>query len=362
MVRYACTMLLFLVAGPAAAAGPEELLQEGIYNYTTGKLELSVERLEQARALARRPALLGRIHLWLGVSRSVMGQKRAARGDFASALEHDPDLRLAAGKFRSDTIRLFEAVRGKLRGTLRVVGPDAKVILDGKEVGPTPYEAQIDIGTHQVEVRGADGERRLERRVTLRPGARVELEARPGPKAAALRVASRPPGAEVLVDGRAVGQTPLERPLPLGAHRLALRLEGYRVHEQDVRINEGGAEVSATLEPLVAATPPPLPAAQPRRRLWTWIATGGAVALAAVGVGFAVSADLDYDEYQTTQDPDRFRELEDAVPRKAAIGYSAIGVAGALAVTAVVLYFVEGRPAGERRGAVRLMHLAESGR
>jgi len=359
--RCVCMILVVLLAGPARAGGPEELLQEGIYNYTTGKLELSVEKLEQARTRAKQPSILGRIHLWLGVSRSVMGQKRAARADFASALSHDPDLRLEAGKFRSDTIRLFEAVRRKMRGTLRVVGPNAKVILDGKAVGSTPYEARLAVGTHRVEVRGMDGKRRLERKVTVRPGARVELEARPAPQAAALRVASRPPGAEVLVDGRALGQTPLERALPLGAHRLALRLEGYRVHEQDVRVEEGGAEVTATLEP-VAAVPPPLPA-RPRRRLWTWIATGGAVVLAAVGVGFAVSADLDYDEYQNTEDPERFRELEDAVPRKAAIGYSAIGVAGALAVTAVVLYFVEGRPAaGERRGAVRLLHLAETGR
>jgi hypothetical protein len=103
------------------------------------------------------------------------------------------------------------------------------------------------------------------------------------------------------------------------------------------------------------------PTAQPRRprRLWTWVAAGSAVAVAAAGLGLGLSARSDYSsacdllegapecsarrDLKQESDRHRFEILHDQVGQKSLAANVCWGVAGALAVTAVVLYFVEGR-------------------
>jgi tetratricopeptide (TPR) repeat protein len=95
------------------------------------------------------------------------------------------------------------------------------------------------------------------------------------------------------------------------------------------------------------ATEPPPPAPR-RRRLWTWIALGSAAAVAGVGLGLYLSADSDYDEYQNTQDPDRLLELESSIGTRDTAAVVMYATAGALAVTSVVLFFLEGRASAEK--------------
>src|SRR5262249_40993741 len=97
--------------------------------------------------------------------------------------------------------------------------------------------------------------------------ARVPLEpsvekASPAPAAAAakkvlFKIASVPPGARVLVNGRAVGHTPLSVEVPAGADgkayaELAFSLRGY----QPLTVSTGGfgpeMALSQTLQPLAA--------------------------------------------------------------------------------------------------------------
>ena len=54
------------------------------------------------------------------------------------------------------------------------------------------------------------------------PGVRVNF-----PPWGILDVSSDPPGAEVRVDGKAVGTTPLKKPVPVGTHALEVSLPGY---------------------------------------------------------------------------------------------------------------------------------------
>ena len=79
------------------------------------------------------------------------------------------------------------------------------------------------------------------------------------------------------------------------------------------------------------------------RRLWTWVAAGGAVVSLGLGIGVTASAASDYDEYQTTPDPERFDLLAGRIEDKRIVFGVMYGVAGALAVTSAVLYWLEGR-------------------
>jgi hypothetical protein len=105
----------------------------------------------------------------------------------------------------------------------------------------------------------------VRRDVTVRAGqpervsATLQRAARPAPKAAArpevfvgsLVIDSRPTGARIFVDGRAVGTTPLSVPdVQAGSHVVRLELEGHRPWTASVRVAAGQrVEVRGSLEP-----------------------------------------------------------------------------------------------------------------
>jgi len=75
------------------------------------------------------------------------------------------------------------------------------------------------------------------------------------PGQGSIEVLSRPPGAQVLLDGRVVGQTPLSIPnLPEGTHDVRVELPGFNRWETSVRVRAGGrTRLGASLEPAKSA-------------------------------------------------------------------------------------------------------------
>ena len=64
-----------------------------------------------------------------------------------------------------------------------------------------------------------------------------------------MQVVSRPAGAQVILDGRAVGRTPLSIDVPDGAHDIRLDLPGFRRWETSVEVTAGQrTRVAASLE------------------------------------------------------------------------------------------------------------------
>jgi tetratricopeptide (TPR) repeat protein len=96
-----------------------------------------------------------------------------------------------------------------------------------------------------------------------------------------------PAGAELTIDGRAVGSAPLPGPLRLraGTHVLVARRPGYADVRTEVTIVAGGrAEVALEL------TPPETPPADRGLEPWFWglLGTTGALGLATAGLGTAM--------------------------------------------------------------------------
>jgi serine/threonine protein kinase len=85
-----------------------------------------------------------------------------------------------------------------------------------------------------------------------KPAAAETKPAEPAAAATAGRlvVTSRPSGARILVDGRAVGSTPMTlRALAPGLHAIRLELAGYRAWSSDVRVTAGRQRrIAASLE------------------------------------------------------------------------------------------------------------------
>lgn len=185
-----------------------------------------------------------------------------------------------------------------------------------------------------------------------------------------LRIESSVERADVSIDGRPVGAAPIAEPLSLGAgrYRLEVHDDGYVPFRADVRVSAG-----VTTGAYAGLVPATRYEAVRGGRIFTWIVGGAAI------VAFGASGYFALDAASKQADIDNLRAQQDA--DIAAMGYSdivipdadligvedaafysdvSLGIGLALAVGAVVLYFLEGqsieteRVRGPRQEASRL--------
>jgi tetratricopeptide (TPR) repeat protein len=176
-------------------------------------------------------------------------------------------------------------------------------------------------------------------------------------------------GAQVLLDDRAAGRTPLAAAIYLqpGRHRLVVEAKGFRRCEREVVLPRGGelvvdvdlerapATTSATAPARTPRAQPPrtdeTPVAAPRRTTWAWVTLGAGLALAATaGVLYGVGASAGqqaYDRYREAQQPELVAEHRRAVESaetKIVAGHVLAGV-GAVAIGVAVFRLARGRSA-----------------
>jgi tetratricopeptide (TPR) repeat protein len=185
-----------------------------------------------------------------------------------------------------------------------------------------------------------------------------------------LMVFADPPNAHIVVDGKELGTSPASVELVAGNHSMTVSADGYekversfvmqttRATEMTISLRPVGAPKEAT--PVLASDapkkntvsdpgpPPPLPpvvtaALEPKKtRVWTWVAGGVAAASLGAGIGMTVAAngaskDLTTNEHTMAQADALVKQTQGL-----ALGSDvAYGVAGAAAITAVILFFVE---------------------
>jgi len=109
--------------------------------------------------------------------------------------------------------------------TVETTPAGSQVFVDGELKGKTPLTIPVDAGKHELKLtrRGLT----YSRSVTIEEGkARVERYAwsrARTPGRGGLRVSSEPPGANVFVDGKLQGETPLDLPnTPVGTHTVTI--------------------------------------------------------------------------------------------------------------------------------------------
>ncbi|MGC4029439.1 MAG: SUMF1/EgtB/PvdO family nonheme iron enzyme [Steroidobacteraceae bacterium] len=147
-------------------------------------------------------------------------------------------------------------------------GVQAEVLVDGTPAGSAPGVIELEAGQRQVVLRAPrhldfSAEVQIEGR-----GQEQSLAAMLEPAWGWLEVDSRPAGAQVIVDGKALGNAPQRVELDSGLHQLELRAAGQRGWRSQVAITAGetlalGAVDLARAAPRVAAAAPPPAAAVP---------------------------------------------------------------------------------------------------
>ena len=351
--------LLTLWCPPAGAQteSAETMLHEGILRFKVGKFTQSAKILKRALRKASDPLVKGKIHLYLGLNHGVDGKQKKAAKAFREALTLDPTLNLEKSQTKESILKIFLQAREALTGELSVSAdrPGAALFIDGKRIGTLPFKGPITVGRHAVEVAMPDGLFGYKGEVLVRVGQTHSMQVMLKPLTGTLQVESAPAGAAVKVDGEARGKTPVGAlNLKPGKHEVVLSLEGHKEVSRQVVLEAGKeARVTVKLARLPARLPRPVlqpvsPPVKKRGRTWTYVAAGSAVALAGVGIGFGVWAKSGWDEYNevaATGPRDRYDTLKDSVPMRATVATISFATAGALAITAAVLFFLE--PRGE---------------
>jgi tetratricopeptide (TPR) repeat protein len=108
--------------------------------------------------------------------------------------------------------------------------PPAQVMVDGQELGPSPLTIEVPPGEHEVQV-ALEGHRTVAQQLTLDPGqglsVRIPMHRSQAQDAPLIAVATDPAGAQVFLDQRLVGATPLKIRSTTGPHEVKLSLDGY---------------------------------------------------------------------------------------------------------------------------------------
>jgi hypothetical protein len=186
------------------------------------------------------------------------------------------------------------AVRnGKLAVKVTVEG--AAVEVDGAPVGTSPLATPLvlTVGTHTLKVSRSGYAEYLDTvKVSTNQTTTVEVELLPF--AAVIEVSSMPPGAEVTIDGKLVGQTPVHVEVDPGERVLRVSADGFHDGEQTLTVQAGEA-YKVDVE-LIALPPPPKRVAGGGKPVyktwWFWTATGVvAIAATVLVVGAASSGD-----------------------------------------------------------------------
>lgn len=272
-----------------------ELLGRARDALADGEFERAIALLQRALERSRDVTTRAQIQLALGVNYAVLGRSAAARRAFEEALRSDPLVDLEPSSVKGEIVEVLRQVRARLRGTLAVESTTtvgAEVAVDGTKVGEVPCRRQVPVGRHLVEVRYRGGRLALRRAVVVRANETTSL----------WLAAEAPPA----------------------------------------------SQPTATLPP-ARARPRPAPeglvgSAVPSRRLWTWVALGGAVAAGAAGLGlyFGWAAGL-RDEGNAELDPRRREDLERRMNRADLVAnLVGWGAGGLFALASAVLFFLEG--------------------
>ncbi len=192
---------------------------------------------------------------------------------------------------------------------------NAVLLVDGKELGPAPSTQSLTPGEHTITIK-RPGYSNFVKKVTVAVGKSVELDAKLNAVQAVLTVSSDVPDAQVLINNKLIGTTPIaEREWPAGTYEITIRKEGFKEDKQSVTFVAGrDYPISVKFKPPVttvaAVTPTPdrpvdtsltpsaindapiavvAPASTETPIYQRWYFWAGIVAVVAAGVGIGVA-------------------------------------------------------------------------
>jgi serine/threonine-protein kinase len=159
---------------------------------------------------------------------------------------------LKSGQALDEKLHLESLAKGLLV-TSRPAGAD--IFVNGaKQSGQTPATLPLAAGQYDVVLRlpGFDAfTTHVQVKDNIQTALDAELKEKTHVHVAWAQVTSTPPGADIYIDGAPTGEiSPARVQIPIGAHIIALKLNGYQIAKRGVETSEGGTvQVRETLHP-----------------------------------------------------------------------------------------------------------------
>jgi hypothetical protein len=119
-----------------------------------------------------------------------------------------------------DGVLARKSVTGHLMVTAVGAG-DVHVFVDGKDVGPPPWQGDVDPGVHVVEARGASAAAASQRAEVSQAG-RLEIALQVEPTVGRVQVDAHDADAVISIDGKSVGRGVWDGTLPVGRHEIEI--------------------------------------------------------------------------------------------------------------------------------------------
>jgi hypothetical protein len=274
-------LAMFIVLGPSIARAEDpatsaELKKSGNEKMLNSDFVGALDDYERAVQLAP-----GEVALYYNIGRAhgLLGHHPAA----LAALERfereaPPQIKARVVNFPELLASIRQHV-GYLSVTCPV--PAARVLMGSQIVGEAPFgKLAVEAGTAELRIE-AEGYRPDARRVTVEAQRELGVACRLLRKESSgtLVVTTTPAGSLVSIDGKVLGNPPLEVPLPAGPHTVGVTRDGYDDASVPVFVS-AGAENKRLEIPLQRSVPL-------THRWWFWsaaavIVAGGVVLTAAL--------------------------------------------------------------------------------
>jgi len=133
-------------------------------------------------------------------------------------------------------------------GHLVVNGPPnvkVEVYVDGNDMGPAPWEGDVQPGVHVVEARGTDNFS-APKQVDVARKARAEVALDLVTRSGNVQVDTHTADAVITIDDKQVGTGVWEGTLPEGEHQLVVQATGFRVYKRSFIVHAGERFVEDT--------------------------------------------------------------------------------------------------------------------
>ena len=170
----------------------------------------------------------------------------------------------------------------------------AEVFVDEHSIGTTPLTNKpIPVGEHTLRVFRA-GFAEYSDVFRAQAGRPTAVEVNLIAISTLLSLTTEPAAAQVFVDGRFVGETPLHTDVLEGTHSLLVRRVGFEDVVRNVEFRSGATqEVALTLTRLAAEDDPTVVYEAPREwyaKPWVWVGIGVGAALIATTIAILVAS------------------------------------------------------------------------
>jgi hypothetical protein len=156
---------------------------------------------------------------------------------------------IAGGTPAKATLNIDPAVK-KATVSVTVTGaPGANVVIDGIDMGQSPFKGEIVAGRHTFEAR-APGfvTARQTTDVVYKEPLNVALDLSAERHVGRVRIEATPVEATIEIDGKVVGSGVWEGALPSGGHQLVVKKHGYQPYTSEVTVSDDQSrELKATL-------------------------------------------------------------------------------------------------------------------